>query len=105
MPASTELLCWQHREHTSGIECAICMECVGVHKRYALACSHVFHRKCIKRWLSKGTYTCPLCRADVETYAMYMLNVRQCKAEHRFNIELAAVLAVIDALFLDDAQN
>jgi hypothetical protein len=61
------------------MECSICMDPTDIiqgHKhKYApkgscgvvLRCSHVFHRKCIKKWYSR-TYegnTCPCCRGKV----------------------------------------
>ncbi|KAF3774491.1 hypothetical protein EJ110_NYTH52992 [Nymphaea thermarum] len=29
------------------------------------ACHHPYHDACLSRWLFQGSYTCPLCRADV----------------------------------------
>ncbi|XP_031475455.1 uncharacterized protein LOC116247411 [Nymphaea colorata] len=46
--------------------CAIC------HSEFSLpgdiavtTCHHTFHRLCLFQWLYRGTYTCPICRADL----------------------------------------
>lgn len=42
--------------------CPICREkyCQGLYKR-ELSCHHIFHKKCIDRWLRKNT-SCPVCK-------------------------------------------
>lgn len=61
------------------MECPICFETIqAIQKgRYVctpkgsdvvvLRCTHVFHKKCIKRWYTRDIQgnTCPCCRADV----------------------------------------
>lgn len=41
-------------------ECAVCCEALGDMCAW-LPCGHVFHDKCIKKWLSEAS-TCPTCR-------------------------------------------
>ena len=43
--------------------CNICMEkfLVGQYKRCLPNCKHLFHKKCIDRWLKKNA-SCPICR-------------------------------------------
>jgi hypothetical protein len=44
-------------------ECGVCMEPVVAGSTvYGLACGHVFHQDCIKKWRIEKN-TCPLCRA------------------------------------------
>ena len=41
-------------------ECPVCFE--PIDQAVKLACSHVFHHKCISTWLTSGKNTCPCCR-------------------------------------------
>lgn len=41
-------------------ECAICLDSIYPAK-YKLPCKHLFHVKCIKKWL-KHSQSCPVCR-------------------------------------------
>ena len=45
--------------------CSICFEQFkeGEYKR-TLTCKHEYHKKCIDKWINKGNYSCPICRAD-----------------------------------------
>jgi len=51
-----------HTKDTS-VECAICMAPAGKARRLP-NCGHVFHKKCLVRWLGRSP-TCPTCRASV----------------------------------------
>lgn len=91
--------CWQHCDgyaEKDALECSICME--RVCRACALDCSHVFHRRCIRRWLLRGTDSCPLCRRGLSTYEMYILGVKR-KQEYLLDTELTTILTVIDMLF------
>lgn len=57
-------LCGVHmRSALRQVECAICMCAVRAPTRKSLGCGHTFHRRCIKKWFSRGSLTCPMCRA------------------------------------------
>lgn len=69
------------------VDCAICLEATSITKEKnffrnrgsndaILKCQHVFHRKCIKKWISDGDNgtTCPCCRQPIklkESYEYY----------------------------------
>ena len=36
-------------------------------KPRVLLCGHVYHRHCLRSWLDKESFTCPVCRASVWT--------------------------------------
>ncbi|VVU95090.1 Ring finger domain [seawater metagenome] len=47
------------------IKCSICCQNFkeGEYKRNLPLCNHVFHKKCIDKWL-KNKKECPICRCD-----------------------------------------
>jgi len=51
-----------------GDSCPICQESfkMGEYKRKLVECSHVFHKKCVDRWLCDSKMECPLCRTGYE---------------------------------------
>ena len=47
------------------MECAICFELVDVVSTgITTVCGHMFHRRCIRKWLESHT-SCPMCRTPV----------------------------------------
>lgn len=47
-------------------ECSICLrEYEGGNIRQRLHCSHAFHFECIRQWIERGRWNCPLCRTEV----------------------------------------
>ena len=47
--------------------CSICLENYKKNEFYrVLNCNHIFHKKCIDRWLKKDHLNCPMCRADIK---------------------------------------
>ncbi|KAJ4788904.1 RING/U-box superfamily protein [Rhynchospora pubera] len=55
-------------EGVGWLQCAVCIATVkeGEMVRQLPMCKHVFHVKCIDKWLGSHS-TCPMCRADVKT--------------------------------------
>ena len=58
----------QQKKHTckeeEGDKCVICFEVLLAVHHLQLECGHVFHDKCIRRWLREKS-TCPTCRDHV----------------------------------------
>ena len=54
------LVCPKHVPKESGV-CTICLEDVS---NVPLECGHIFHNKCIDKWLEEND-TCPNCRNQV----------------------------------------
>ncbi|CAK7323602.1 unnamed protein product [Dovyalis caffra] len=53
-------------DSSSGSSCVVCLEDFSTSVELTkLPCAHVFHEKCIFRWL-QNSKSCPLCRTDVE---------------------------------------
>jgi hypothetical protein len=46
--------------------CTICLDDFEkTCKVKVLSCNHCFHKDCITEWLTKETYTCPICRNEI----------------------------------------
>lgn len=45
-------------------QCPICMDAAKTRKKIITKCQHIFHKKCIKKWLEKEE-NCPLCRKEL----------------------------------------
>jgi hypothetical protein len=46
-------------------ECSVCYESITKRNGITLQCNHIFHAKCVKRWISSNHTTCPYCRAAI----------------------------------------
>lgn len=48
------------------IICSICLdEFEKEHKIRKTICGHLFHMKCLDKWLSENSYKCPMCRSEI----------------------------------------
>ena len=47
-------------------ECSICMDDCLPKECVVTPCNHMFHRKCITKWLDTGNDSCPLCRTIIQ---------------------------------------
>lgn len=87
-------VCWQHLP-VSKHECAICLEAVGYHKKFKLECNHVFHKRCLARWVRKDGESCPLCRSTITDYEYCILGVKRRTVTP---IDITRALIIIDLL-------
>ena len=65
--------CEKHSIEMKTCECAICCEPIKSRQHMTVTqCNHVFHKKCLKKWLTEtcSTPTCPMCRQDVRPSKM-----------------------------------
>lgn len=63
-----EKVCYVHLEKK---ECSICLNSI-FRNDMVTKCGHVFHERCIKKWLENHT-TCPLCRTQIPNKARIRL--------------------------------
>ena len=54
-----------HTDDNEDHTCSICFDDCK-QKSCELGCGHKFHTSCIFNWFSRGTNTCPMCRAEVK---------------------------------------
>ena len=63
----------EHRNETMGgceLSCGICLDGVLADLLILHACQHIFHRECIKQWITKCISieeipSCPMCRSTI----------------------------------------
>ena len=54
--------------------CSICLdEFEKEHKIRKTVCGHLFHMKCLDKWLSENSYKCPMCRAEITSPSTIIL--------------------------------
>ncbi len=46
-------------------DCPVCYDSMRKNNSIKLECGHVFHKKCMRKWLSSSKRTCPLCRDNI----------------------------------------
>ena len=55
-----------YENNNDNINCAICMDDIKIKDNICeLKCNHYFHESCIKIYLDKYNYKCPICRSEV----------------------------------------
>lgn len=53
-------------EDFAGQNCAVCLAALECDEDIAkLPCTHVFHRKCVAKWLTEQKRACPLCNEEI----------------------------------------
>ena len=52
----------RHHCKITGSECSICLENIRPLYSLSVRCGHVFHSKCINKWIIHGGNSCPMCR-------------------------------------------
>lgn len=62
--------CRMHREAVQlrcprDDDCAICLTSMRDRKVKYLRCTHVFHHRCVTRWLQSHASSCPTCRRAI----------------------------------------
>lgn len=63
-----ETTCGKHTPFPKDSECPICYESIIKKECKKLKCNHLFHKRCIDRWLGEmHKDTCPTCRAVIKT--------------------------------------
>jgi len=56
--------------------CPICLDVLNpLTQKIELKCTHVYHKKCIDKWLHKH-YTCPLCRERTRVVPSYSIDYK-----------------------------
>ena len=54
-------------------ECPICLEKINYKSSDKLECGHLFHKCCLDKWFM-NSYTCPICRHEVEDEKIKYIN-------------------------------
>ncbi|KAG6400232.1 hypothetical protein SASPL_137057 [Salvia splendens] len=79
-------------------ECSVCLSELA-------SCGHVFHRRCVERWLKGYALTCPLCRAMVVPEAVVAEYRRLLAKEEDDFVEMEFALALLNALNVGGCNN
>ena len=46
--------------------CSICIDQFKSNQKIcALSCDHIFHKKCVERWLTREEASCPVCKKNI----------------------------------------
>ncbi|GLJ55438.1 hypothetical protein SUGI_1190320 [Cryptomeria japonica] len=68
LPVCT-LGCFEHKfkKGEEDVMCAVCLSSIQKDDkiRELCDCHHVFHRKCLDKWIDYYHHTCPLCRSSL----------------------------------------
>lgn len=72
-------------------ECAVCYEAITNRSLIKLNCSHIFHAKCLKKWVNSDHLTCPMCRAALSDAVLDQLNPKMQDAVQAFLIDFQSL--------------
>lgn len=63
-------LCTMHytmdREIKKAPDCPVCLSPILRRDMMTTVCSHSYHKRCLERWLRRGSTSCPTCRGTIE---------------------------------------
>jgi len=55
--------------------CSIClMDVEKDNEYYQIKCNHIFHKKCLEKWLEEYNYVCPICRTELGNSKAHLEN-------------------------------
>ena len=78
--------------------CSICLNSIRkTRSTTELPCGHLYHKKCINDWESRGNDTCPLCRKYISTNVQSNINIVHVKNMTTTN-KLLLILSVFTNL-------
>ena len=71
-----KLMCTVHYKmhKVKNDDCSICMDIMKTKTSIKVACGHLFHTTCLKKWMQQGKDTCPLCREPLDTQTLITMN-------------------------------
>jgi hypothetical protein len=56
---------WFCKVHLPIEDCSVCYEAIQERSAVKLPCSHVYHKKCLRKWIKNNHATCPYCRERI----------------------------------------
>jgi len=78
---------WYCGHHVPRPDCAICLEPCTMSDITILDCSHSFHTHCLKRWIRRGSLTCPLCRTTLpSSFDIPWFRMTSCFRSNEFTV-------------------
>ena len=81
------------------MECSICLDDINKKTMKILPCKHIFHKKCINRWL-KNSIQCPLCKSFLENEFKVHFCKNKSKKKFKYT-KLIIILSIIIKRLLD----
>jgi hypothetical protein len=82
--------------HGYGSTCSICVEAYSADEDvHVLSCSHIFHLKCIERWLNEHAMTCPIWYGNRDRFSPVLILTS-------VSLAAGATFSIIAQRFLND---